>query len=106
MVVKFMVKVRLIEKSVKSQVGTVIVAKPITQNSRLGTVWKMKTSRRPTTPGIASPVGGTDGRVRGVISGEAEKDTDAAAADKLSPRETEITGEAEEAPGSDTEADC
>lgn len=56
-------------------------------------------------PGMVSTGGGTDGRVRGVISGEAERD--AAAADKLSPRDTEMKGEAEEAPGSDTvAADC
>lgn len=46
-VVKFIVKVRLMEKSVNSQVGRVMVVKVITQYRALGTTWKKKRKRRP-----------------------------------------------------------
>lgn len=45
--VKFIVKVRLIEKRVKSQVGRVMVVKVIIQYKTLGTTWKKKRKRRP-----------------------------------------------------------
>lgn len=91
MVVKFMVKVRLMENSVKSQVGRVIVAKPITQNSRLGIVCRKNTSSCPKPPGIAlSTGGGTAGSVRQAMSEEggnpeeAEVATETVADDRLS----------------------
>lgn len=60
-VVKFMVKVRLMEKRVKSQVGRVMVVKVITQYRRPGTTWKKKKKTRPTKP--IEDAGGTTGGV-------------------------------------------
>jgi hypothetical protein len=51
-VVKFMVNVRLMEKSVNNHVGNVMVAKVMIQYRTLGTVWKMKVNTHPIHPAI------------------------------------------------------
>ena len=61
-VVKFIVKVRLIEKSVKSHVGRVIVVNVINQKSRPGIMLSRSIIKRPMTvtkDAPASPVPGT-----------------------------------------------
>jgi hypothetical protein len=60
-VVKFMVKVKLIEKSVNSHVGRVMVAKVITQYRKLGMTWKKKENSHPIHPTMVEGVGGDDG---------------------------------------------
>lgn len=72
-VVKFMVNVKLMEKSVNSPVGSVMVVKVMTQYRKLGTAWKTKRKRRPRTPGMIVGTGGggvVAGRARGVIEME------------------------------------
>lgn len=70
-VVKFIVNVRLMEKSVNSPVGSVMVVKVMTQYRKLGTAWKTKRKRRPMTPGMIVGTGGVvAGRDRGVIEME------------------------------------
>lgn len=59
-VVKFMVKVRLMEKSVKSHVGRVMVQKVITQYNALGTTWKKKQNNHPIHPAMVDGVGGDE----------------------------------------------
>jgi hypothetical protein len=58
MVVKFMVKVKLMENSVNNHVGSVMVAKVMTQYRTLGTVWKMKVNTHPIHPAIVEGIGG------------------------------------------------
>jgi predicted alternative tryptophan synthase beta-subunit len=57
-VVKFIVNVRLIEKSVKSHVGSVIVANVMIQYRILGIVWKTKENVQPTHPTMVVGIGG------------------------------------------------
>lgn len=56
-----MVKVRLIEKSVKSHVGTVIVVKVMSQYRLRGTIWKTKVTIQPIQPAMVEGVGGRKG---------------------------------------------
>ena len=51
-VVKFMVKVKLVENSVKSHVGSVIVENVMSQYSTPGTTRKVNSIRRPEAPRI------------------------------------------------------
>ena len=57
-VVKFIVNVKLMEKSVKSHVGSVIVEKVITQYKTLGIVWKTREKTQPIHPTMVVGVGG------------------------------------------------
>jgi hypothetical protein len=57
-VVKFMVTVRLVEKSVKSQVGTVMVRKVIIQKSMLGVTLRTTKAHE-----LSCPLGMADRRV-------------------------------------------
>lgn len=59
--VKFIVKVRLMEKSVKSHVGSVIVEKVMSQYKPRGTTWKAKVNTQPIHPAIVEGVGGGKG---------------------------------------------
>ena len=78
--VKFMVKVKLIENSVNSHVGNVMVAKVIIQYSRLGITWKKMVNNQLAQPAMVEGMGGEDGRggnwgvtgVRLAITPEAE----------------------------------
>lgn len=56
-----MVKVRLIEKRVKSHVGRVMVVKVITQYRKLGITWKKKVNIQPNHPAMVEGVGGDVG---------------------------------------------
>jgi hypothetical protein len=60
-VVKFMVKVRLIEKSVNSHVGKVMVVKVTIQYRTLGMTWKMKEKIQPIHPTMVEGAGGVTG---------------------------------------------
>lgn len=60
-VVKFIVNVKLIEKSVKSHVGNVIVVKAMTQYISRGIVWKTKANTQVIHPAIVAGVGGRKG---------------------------------------------
>lgn len=62
-VVKFMVKVKLMENNVNSQVGSVIVVKVIAQYRTLGTIWNRNTKTRPTKDAMVK-------RVEGSLSGD------------------------------------
>jgi hypothetical protein len=53
-VVKFMVKVKLMENSVKSHVGRVMVVKVISQKRRPGMILKMKSTDRPSEANIVA----------------------------------------------------
>lgn len=59
--VKFIVKVKLIEKSVNSHVGSVMVANVITQYRTLGMTWKKKENTHPNHPAMVEGVGGGNG---------------------------------------------
>lgn len=59
--VKFMVNVRLMEKSVKSHVGRVMVEKVMIQYKTLGITWKMKVNTHPIHPAMVEGVGGGRG---------------------------------------------
>jgi len=59
-VVKFMVNVKLMEKSVNNRVGNVMVTKVIIQYRTLGTVWKTKVNHHPIHPAIVEGAGGND----------------------------------------------
>jgi hypothetical protein len=52
MVVKFMVKVKLMEKSVNSHVGSVIVENVIIEYRTLGIVWNIKVNTHPIHPAM------------------------------------------------------
>lgn len=54
---KFIVNVKLVEKSVKSHVGKVIVAKVIIQYRTPGTVWKIRENSQPIHPTMVVGVG-------------------------------------------------
>lgn len=54
---KFIVNVKLVEKSVKSHVGNVIVVKVIIQYKTLGMVWKTSENTQPIHPTIVVGVG-------------------------------------------------
>lgn len=56
--VKFIVKVRLMENSVKSHVGSVIVEKVMSQYKPRGTTWKAKVKTQPIHPAMVDGVGG------------------------------------------------
>lgn len=58
---KFIVNVRLIEKSVKSHVGNVMVVKAMVQYSPRGIVWKTKANTQVIHPAIVEGVGGREG---------------------------------------------
>lgn len=58
-----MVKVKLMENNVNSQVGSVIVVKVIAQYRTLGTIWNRNTKTRPTKDAMAK-------RVEGSLSGD------------------------------------
>lgn len=60
-VVKFIVNVKLIEKSVKSHVGSVMVVKAMIQYSPRGIVWKTKANTQVIHPAIVEGVGGRKG---------------------------------------------
>jgi hypothetical protein len=60
-VVKFIVNVKLIEKSVKSHVGNVMVVKAMIQYSPRGSVWKTKANTQVIHPAIVEGVGGRKG---------------------------------------------
>lgn len=60
-VVKFMVNVKLMEKSVKSHVGNVMVVKAISQYNPRGITWKMKVNTQVIHPAIVEGVGGRKG---------------------------------------------
>jgi hypothetical protein len=60
-VVKFMVNVKLIEKSVKSHVGNVIVVKAMIQYNPRGITWKMKVNTQVIHPAIVEGIGGRKG---------------------------------------------
>jgi hypothetical protein len=66
-----MVKVKLMEKSVNSHVGNVMVAKVIIQYRTLGTVWKMKLNTHPIHPAIVEGLGGNGVRGEAAIALEA-----------------------------------
>lgn len=73
-VVKFMVKVRLMEKSVKSHVGRVRVEKVMIQYRRLGMTWKKTVNSQPSQPAMVEGVGGeVGGGARWECSGAPEK---------------------------------
>lgn len=56
-----MVKVRLMEKSVKSHVGRVIVEKVMIQYRRLGITWKKTVNSQPSQPDMVEGVGAAVG---------------------------------------------
>lgn len=60
-VVKFMVNVKLMEKSVKSHVGNVMVVKAMIQYNPRGITWKMKVNTQAIHPAIVKGVGGRKG---------------------------------------------
>ena len=60
-VVAFMVNVKLMEKSVKSHVGSVMVEKVMNQYSPRGTTWKAKVNTQPIHPAMVEGVGGGKG---------------------------------------------
>jgi hypothetical protein len=60
-VVKFIVNVRLMEKSVNSHVGNVMVEKVMTQYRTLGMAWKKKEKTHPIHPAMVVGTGGKGG---------------------------------------------
>lgn len=60
-VVKFMVNVKLMEKSVKSHVGRVMVEKVMSQYKARGTTWNAKVKTQPIHPAMVEGVGGGKG---------------------------------------------
>jgi hypothetical protein len=60
-VVKFIVNVRLIENSVKSHVGRVMVQKVMAQYRMLGMTWKTKENTHPIHPTMVEGAGGGSG---------------------------------------------
>lgn len=60
-VVKFIVNVRLMEKSVNSHVGNVMVEKVMIQYRTLGMTWKKKEKTHPIHPAIVVGTGGKGG---------------------------------------------
>lgn len=56
-----MVKVKLIEKSVKSHVGNVMVVKVMIQYRPRGMTWKAKVNTQPNHPAMSDGVGGGKG---------------------------------------------
>jgi hypothetical protein len=73
-VVKFMVNVRLMEKSVKSHVGSVMVEKVITQYNTLGMVCKTKVNTHPIHPAMVAGAGGNSGDERELVDAGLEVD--------------------------------
>lgn len=59
--VKFMVKVRLIENNVNSHVGSVMVVKVMSQYRARGMTWKVKVNTQPIHPAIVDGIGGGKG---------------------------------------------
>jgi hypothetical protein len=73
-VVKFIVNVRLMEKSVKSHVGSVMVEKVITQYNTLGMVCKTKVNTHPIHPAMVAGAGGNSGYERELVGAGLELD--------------------------------
>lgn len=88
-----MVNVKLIEKSVKSHVGNVIVVKAMIQYSPRGIVWKMKANAQVIHPAIVEGVGGR----KGGGWGDTTADRAVVAVDAVAAAASERAEEAEEA---------